>query len=46
MTETDIVTEKDEQRRFFQLAEQFRAATAAEDVQRLGDELGRLVFGG
>jgi len=31
---------------FFDLAERFRSATDPNDVQRLGDELGRMVFGG
>jgi hypothetical protein len=38
----------DEQQRnaeFLQLAERFREATDPEEVERLGDELGRMVFG-
>ena len=46
MAENLTGAEMEKQRRFFELAEQFRAATAEEDVQRLGNELGRLVFGG
>ncbi|HEX3744768.1 MAG TPA: hypothetical protein VHW09_12585 [Bryobacteraceae bacterium] len=34
------------QQQFFELAERFRGATDPEDVRRLGDELGRMVFGG
>ncbi|HEX3744771.1 MAG TPA: hypothetical protein VHW09_12600 [Bryobacteraceae bacterium] len=34
------------QQQFFQLAERFRGATDPEDAKRLGDELGRMVFGG
>lgn len=30
---------------FFELAERFRTASDPEQVKRLGDELGRLVFG-
>lgn len=30
---------------FFGLAERFRAATDSEQVKRLGDQLGRFVFG-
>jgi len=30
---------------FFKLVERFRAATDPEQVKRLGDELGRMVFG-
>jgi len=33
------------QRAFFELAERFRAASDPEQVKRLGDELGRFVFG-
>ena len=36
-----MLTEKN----FFKLAERFRAATDAKQVQHLGDKLGRLVFG-
>ena len=38
--------EKRKQQEFFALAERFRAATDPEDVQRLGDQMGRMVFGG
>jgi hypothetical protein len=38
--------EKRKQQEFFVLAERFRAATDPEDVQRLGDQMGRMVFGG
>jgi hypothetical protein len=30
---------------FFETAEQFRAAADPEDIRRLGDRLGRIVFG-
>lgn len=33
------------QQEFFDLAERFRAATDPEEVKRLGDQMGRLVFG-
>jgi len=31
---------------FFDLAEGFRSATDPKEVKRLGDQLGRMVFGG
>ncbi len=46
LIEHGIEAEKRKQQEFHQLAERFRAATDAEEVKRLGDQLGRLVFGG
>ena len=37
--------EKCERQEFFNLAERFRSATDPEEAKRLGDELGRMVFG-
>jgi hypothetical protein len=37
--------QKDEQGEFFDLAERFRAASDPEEVSRLGDQMGRMVFG-
>ncbi len=34
------------QQQFYELAERFRGATDPEEARRLGDELGRMVFGG
>ena len=34
------------QQQFYELAERFRAASDSEEAKRLGDELGRMVFGG
>jgi hypothetical protein len=34
------------QQQFFELAERFRSALDPEEAKRLGDELGRMVFGG
>jgi hypothetical protein len=34
------------QQQFFELAERFRGASDPEEARRLGDELGRMVFGG
>ncbi len=38
--------ENRKQQEFFDLAERFRRATDPDGVKRLGDELGRMVFGG
>jgi hypothetical protein len=46
LIESGIQAEKRKQREFFALAERFRSATDPEDVQRLGDQMGRMVFGG
>jgi hypothetical protein len=46
LIENGIEAEKRKQQGFFDLAERFRAATDPDEAKRLGDELGRLVFGG
>jgi EAL domain-containing protein (putative c-di-GMP-specific phosphodiesterase class I) len=46
LVEEGIEAEKRKQKAFFALAERFRAATDPAEVARLGDELGRMVFGG
>lgn len=40
-----IEAEKRKQREFFELAERFRSATDPAEVKRLGDQMGRMVFG-
>lgn len=45
LIENGIEAEKQKQRKFLELAERFRDATDPGEVKRLGDELGRLVFG-
>jgi hypothetical protein len=45
LIENGIRAEKRKQQKFFELAELFRNATDPEEAQRLGDELGRMVFG-
>ena len=38
--------EKQKQQEFFDLAKRFRSATDPEEVKRLGDQMGRMVFCG
>ncbi len=45
LIENGIEAEKRKQKEFFELAERFRHAADPEEAKRLGDELGRLVFG-
>lgn len=45
LIEEGIAAAKQREREFFRLAEQFRAAQDPEEVKRLGDEMGRFVFG-
>ena len=46
LIENGIETEKRKQQEFFELAERFRSETDPQEAKRLGDELGRMVFGG
>ena len=46
LIENGIEAEKRKQEEFFELAEKFRNAKDPEQAKRLGDELGRMVFGG
>lgn len=43
--ENGIEAEQCKQQEFFELAERFRNAPDPEEAKRLGDELGRMVFG-
>lgn len=45
LIENGIEAEKRKQQEFFDLAERFRNASDPEDAKRLGDALGRMVFG-
>jgi metal-responsive CopG/Arc/MetJ family transcriptional regulator len=45
LIEEGIEARRQKEKNFFQLAEKFRAADDPEQVKRLGDELGRFVFG-
>ncbi len=46
LIEDGMESQKRKQQRFFDLAERFRGAADPEEVKRLGDELGRMAFGG
>jgi len=45
LIEEGIEARRQKEKAFFDLAEKFRAADDPAQVKRLGDELGRLVFG-
>ena len=45
LIENGIEAEKRKQQEFFDLAERFRSATDPDEVKRLGDRMGRMVFG-
>ena len=45
LVEEGIEAQKRKQKEFFDLAGRFRAASDPKDVARLGDDLGRMVFG-
>jgi len=46
LIEDGMEAQKQKQQQFFALAERFRGATDPEEAKRLGDQLGRMVFGG
>ena len=46
LIENGLEAQQRKQQEFFDLAERFRAASDPKQAKRLGDELGRLVFGG
>ena len=45
LVELGLEARKDKEKAFFDLAEQFRDSRDPEEVKRLGEELGRFVFG-
>jgi hypothetical protein len=45
LIENGIEAEKQKQQEFFDLAERFRKATDPQEIKRLGDQMGRMVFG-
>jgi hypothetical protein len=46
LVEEGIATQARKRQEFFDLAERFRATADPKEVERLGNELGRMVFGG
>ncbi len=46
LIENGMEAEKRKQKEFFDLAERFRSASDPGEAKHLGDELGRMVFGG
>ncbi len=46
LIENGLESERRKQQEFFDLAGRFRSATDPEEVKRLGDQMGRMVFGG
>ncbi len=46
LIEDGMEAQKRKQQQFFDLAERFRGTPDPEEAKRLGDELGRMVFGG
>jgi hypothetical protein len=45
LIEEGIEARKQKEKAFFDLAERYRASEDAEEAKRLGDQLGRFVFG-
>ncbi len=45
LIENGIEAEKQKQREFFDLAKRFRSAADPEEAKRLGDQMGRMIFG-
>lgn len=45
LIENGLEAERRKQQEFIELAERFRSATDPEEVKRLGDQLGRMIFG-
>jgi hypothetical protein len=46
LIENGIEAEKRKQQDFLELAERFRNTADGEEAKRLGDQLGRMIFGG
>jgi hypothetical protein len=46
LIEDGMKAQKRKQQQFFDLAGRFRSATDPEEAKQLGDEFGRMVFGG
>lgn len=46
LVEDGLAAQERKEREFFALAERFRAATDKKEIEKLGNELGRMAFGG
>ena len=46
LIEKGLEAEKRREQEFFDLAERFREANDPDEIKRLGDEMGKMVFGG
>lgn len=46
LIEDGLALQHQKEKAFFELAERFRSAKDADEVGKLGDELGKMVFGG
>jgi predicted transcriptional regulator len=45
LVEQGLEAQKEKEKAFFALAERFRSSSDPEEVKRLGDEMGRFIFG-
>lgn len=45
LVEQGLEAQKEKEKAFFALAERFRTAADPQEVKRLGDEMGRFIFG-
>ncbi|HEV2395562.1 MAG TPA: hypothetical protein VGS27_01295 [Candidatus Sulfotelmatobacter sp.] len=45
LVEQGLEAQKEKEKAFFDLAQRFRAASDPEEIKRLGDQMGRFVFG-
>jgi predicted transcriptional regulator len=45
LVEQGLEAQKEKERKFFALAERFRAASDPGEIKQLGDEMGRFIFG-
>ena len=46
LVEDGLALQRQKEKVFFELAERFRSATDSDEVAKLGNELGKIVFGG
>jgi hypothetical protein len=45
LVERGLEAQKEKEKKFFTLAERFRAASDPKEIKQLGDEMGRFIFG-